>query len=163
MMPGVIFMSVFNRFRSVSEYASAAVFGGVMYGALETLFRGYTHPSMIVTGGICFAGLYAIDKHCRSAMIVRAILGAMLITAAEFVAGCICNLWLGWSVWDYSHLHPNLLGQICLPFSILWAFLTLPAYKLAALLRLAVTGADADQAPAESESEASSPGADASA
>ena len=124
--------------RRAAEYAAAIVFGGIMYGAVETLFRGFTHPSMIVTGGVCFAGLYAIDKNCRFSLFRRAVIGALLITAAEFIAGCICNLWLGWNVWDYSHLHPNLLGQICLHFTFLWALLSLPAYRLASLLRLAL-------------------------
>lgn len=148
-------MKTYDRIRPVFEYASAALFGGVMYGALETLFRGYTHPSMLVTGGICFAGLYAIDKHCRRALIVRAILGAMLITAAEFIAGCICNLWLGWGVWDYSHLHPNLWGQICLPFTMLWTVLTLPAYKLAAVLRRAVSPGQASADSVSSDADVS--------
>lgn len=121
-----------------AEYAAAFVIGGVMYGALETIFRGYTHPSMIVTGGICFDALYMLDKYSRLSVFVRAVIGAVIITAAEFAAGCICNLWLGWDIWDYSHLHPNLWGQICLPFTVLWAFLSVPAFGVAALLRGAV-------------------------
>ena len=124
-----------RRIQIVSEYSAAVVFGGVMYGAIETLARGYTHPSMLVTGGICFAGLYAIEKHSRRGLLIRVIMGALLITAAEFISGCICNLWLRWDVWDYSHLHLNLLGQICLRFTILWALLCIPAYRLAAILR----------------------------
>lgn len=126
--------------RRAAEYASVFIFGGVMYGALETLFRGFTHPSMLITGGLCFAGLYAIDKHMTLSLYLRIIIGALLITAAELAAGCICNLWLGWNVWDYSHLHPNLWGQICLPFSLLWAVLTIPAYLLAYVMRGAVCG-----------------------
>lgn len=128
-------MSISKRFLAVFEYLSAFVFGGVMYGALETVFRGYTHPSMLVTGGICFAGLYAIDKHCRRSLLFRALCGAALITAAEFVAGCICNIWLGWDVWDYSRFSMNLMGQICLQFSVLWGLLSIPAYMCAGMLR----------------------------
>ncbi len=146
-------------FRSLSGYAAALVFGGVMYGALETLFRGYTHPSMLVTGGVCFLGLYVIDGTGRFPLWKKALLGAALITAAELAAGCICNLWLGWGVWDYSGMPLNFRGQICLPFSLLWLALTLPAYTLASWLRRAV-GAQ----PSESSepSDASSPSSSSS-
>ena len=50
----------------------------------------------------------------------RALLGAGLITGVEFLSGCVLNLWLRWAVWDYSRLPGNLLGQICLPFTLLW-------------------------------------------
>ena len=46
----------------------------------------------------------------------QCIIGSFVVTGIEFVSGCIVNLWLGWNVWDYSHLPLNLLGQICLPF-----------------------------------------------
>ncbi len=141
-----------NRlWRTAAEYLAALIFGGVIYGALETLFRGYTHPSMLVTGGLCFSGLYAIEKHSPLPLPAKACLGALLITAAELIAGCVCNLWLGWGVWDYSHMAYNLWGQICLPFSLLWLVLTLPAYRLAAWLRIAV-GADWGQASSTSSS-----------
>lgn len=128
------------RMRAIFEYAAAFIFGGVMYGSLETVARGYTHPSMLLTGGVCFAGLYAIDKHSKRALWVRILMGAALITAAEFTAGCICNLWLGWDVWNYSHIPFNLLGQICPRFTVIWAALTIPAYWLAAVLRGALGG-----------------------
>ena len=51
-------------------------------------------------------------------------IGSTIITVLEFITGCIVNLWLGWNVWDYSNLPLNLLGQICLPFSILWYFIS---------------------------------------
>ena len=35
------------------EFLSIYVFGAIGYGALETLWRGYTHWTMIVTGGFC--------------------------------------------------------------------------------------------------------------
>ena len=51
-------------------------------------------------------------------------IGSTIITVLEFITGCIVNLWLGWNVWDYSNLPLNLLGQICLPFSTLWYFIS---------------------------------------
>lgn len=56
--------------------------------------------------------------------ILQCIIGGAIITAVEFVSGCIINLWLGWAVWDYSNMPLNLLGQICLPFSLLWVLIS---------------------------------------
>ncbi|MBQ3003172.1 MAG: hypothetical protein IJD82_05525, partial [Clostridia bacterium] len=50
--------------------------------------------------------------------------------AVEFVTGLIVNHWLHLSVWDYSDVPLNLLGQICLPFSLVWFVITLPILKL---------------------------------
>ncbi len=47
------------------------------------------------------------------------------MTAMELVVGVPLNLMLGLHIWDYSSLPFNLLGQICLPFTVLWFFLAL--------------------------------------
>ena len=51
-------------------------------------------------------------------------IGAVIITAVEFLSGCIINLWLGWNVWDYSGMPFNILGQICIQFTFLWFFIS---------------------------------------
>ena len=53
------------------------------------------------------------------------VIGAMGITALEFVTGCVVNLWLGWGVWDYSGLPGNIMGQICLQYTVLWVLVSL--------------------------------------
>ena len=63
-------------------------------------------------------------------LLIRGLAGAGVITAAEFAAGCILNLGLGLAVWDYSDMPFQLLGQICLPYSILWAVLAMVASAL---------------------------------
>lgn len=50
----------------------------------------------------------------------RGLLGALIVTAAEFCAGYVLNILLGLGIWDYSRLPLNLMGQICLPFSLIW-------------------------------------------
>ena len=52
--------------------------------------------------------------------------GGTVITAAEFAAGLVLNVWLGLGVWDYSGLPGNLLGQICPQFWALWCLLAWP-------------------------------------
>ena len=53
----------------------------------------------------------------------------------EFLTGCIVNLALGWHVWDYSGMPGNVLGQICLPYSLLWILVAVAAIILDDWLR----------------------------
>jgi len=103
------------------------LFGGAAYSLIEVLFRGYTHWSMTLTGGLCLLLLYRhFSARPHEPLLLKCLFGAIVITALEFAAGCIVNLWLGWQVWDYSGMMFNLFGQICLPFSVLWFFMTIP-------------------------------------
>lgn len=89
---------------------------------IELLYRGRSHWTMFLLGGLCF--LYAgeqnehTDWNCP--LVLQSVRVALVITLLEFLCGLIVNIWLGWNVWDYSNMPFNLLGQICLPFSLLW-------------------------------------------
>ncbi|MCM1124513.1 MAG: hypothetical protein NC416_18210 [Eubacterium sp.] len=97
--------------------------GGGLYTWIETLWRGYSHWTMFLLGGLCFVimGLlneYKIPWHW--CLLRQSIVSAVIITVFEFVTGCIVNLRLGWNIWDYSGLPFNLYGQICLYYFLLW-------------------------------------------
>lgn len=109
--------------------------GGLLYGLIEIVFRGYTHWSMLIAGGICFLLIYFVNAGVDAPKWQKWILGGAIITAVEFVAGCIVNLRLGWNVWDYSGHRFNLMGQICLLFSVLWVGLSVPAIECCDLAR----------------------------
>lgn len=96
--------------------------GGLLYVLIEMLWRGYSHWTMFLVGGLCFALIGLINEVIPWEMpfVWQMMIGAVIITAVEFVSGCIINLWLGWNVWDYSELPFNVLGQICLQFTFLW-------------------------------------------
>ena len=49
---------------------------------------------------------------------LRILAGAGIITMVELGMGLIFNR--DFSVWDYRNVHGNFLGQICLPFYLLW-------------------------------------------
>ena len=110
-------------------YLLLFVSGGLIYGLIEIAFRGYTHWSMLIAGGICFLLIYLINANFNIPKWQKWILGGAVITAVEFVTGCIVNLLLGWNVWDYSAHRFNLMGQICLLFSIMWVGLSIPAVE----------------------------------
>ena len=110
----------------------AAVFavGGALYGATELLFRGWTHWTMLILGGVCFVGMYLVKTRMAISEWRRWILGGALITAAEFVTGVIVNIKLGWGIWDYSGHFLNFHGQICPLFSLFWAVLSIPGMRI---------------------------------
>lgn len=98
--------------------------GGSAYGMMEILFRGYTHWTMVLTGGACILTLYLLLGWLSSLpLVLGALAGAVIVTAYEFAVGCIVNLKLGWHVWDYSSMAGNLLGQICPLFTAAWFLL----------------------------------------
>ena len=101
---------------------------GAIYVALEVVFRGHSHPAMLIVGGLCGVLVGAINQAPRfytAPVIVQAVIGAVIVLAVEFAAGCVLNLWLGLGVWDYSNQPGNVLGQICPAFGLLW-FLIMP-------------------------------------
>ena len=97
--------------------------GGGIYYLLEVLWRGYSHWTMFILGGICFVIMGLLNEYkfkWNDSLIKQSIISACIITVFEFFTGCIVNLWLGWNVWDYSELPCNLFGQICLYYFMLW-------------------------------------------
>jgi uncharacterized membrane protein len=82
---------------------------------------------MIILGGLCFVAVGLINNILPWNMVIelQALIGAVLITSLEFIVGLIVNVNLGWDIWDYSNVPFNFLGQICLPFSLLWYMLSI--------------------------------------
>lgn len=108
------------------KYFTLGALGGGVYVFIELLWRGYSHWSMFLLGGVCFIALGLINEIIPWEMPLTAqmFVGCVIITTLEFITGCIVNLWLGWDVWDYSDLPYNLLGQISVVSSVGWYFLS---------------------------------------
>lgn len=117
------------------EFLSIYVFGAIGYGTLETLWRGYTHWTMILTGGFCCCLIHLIATRMSEPLWKKWIMCMAVVTAVEFAVGCAVNLRLGWHVWDYSDLALNLMGQICPLFSLFWFLLSIPCVYVSRLLK----------------------------
>jgi len=89
--------------------------GGLGYMGLELLWRGWTHSTMFFAGGTCFLLLGRLKPLPPWA---KAVAGAGIITAVELAAGLLINR--HHTVWDYRSAPFNFLGQICLPYCLLW-------------------------------------------
>ena len=120
----------------IMELGLVCLIGAAGYGGLELLWRGYTHWTMLVLGGLCFLLIYAIATRLRRLSPMRKwTLCAAGITLMEFCTGCAVNLRLGWNVWDYGGVPGNLLGQICPRYALLWFLLSVPCCGLSRFLR----------------------------
>lgn len=109
--------------------------GGIYYGCLETLWRGYTHWTMLLTGGACVLCLFLIAVYGVGKPLWQLCLsGCLLITAIELFAGWIVNLQLGLQVWDYTGKPLHYLGQISLTSSLSWFFLSFPGILLCRII-----------------------------
>ena len=115
-----------NKLKIIAKYLFLGVIGSIVYMSLEILWRGYTHWTMGILGGICFICLGLINEllSWETPLVLQMFIGGTIITTLEFITGCIVNLWLGWNIWNYTW-QPNLWGQISLYSSIGWIGLSL--------------------------------------
>lgn len=96
--------------------------GGLLYILIELVWRGWTHWTMFILGGLCFVCLGLINEilSWKTPLWQQVLIGAGIITALEFLTGYVVNLYLGWDVWDYSNMPGNILGQVCPQYMLLW-------------------------------------------
>lgn len=111
---------------------------GLIYSLLEICFRGFTHWTMTILGGISGCGLYVISA-LNTTVWIKALYGALMITVFEMITGYVVNIVLSMGVWDYSAVPLNFMGQICLPFSVLWYVLSLWAMGICKKVRESFT------------------------
>lgn len=130
--------------KNIFKYIVLFFIGGLIYYFLEIFYRGYSHFSMIIVGGICFLFVGSINHifKCNLPLIFQMLISAIGITSIEFISGLIINVWLNLNVWDYSNQSFNLLGQVCLNYSIIWFFLSLIAIYLNHFIRWKFFGED---------------------
>ena len=116
----------------IKKYGLLFILGAVGYAAIEIIWRGHTHWSMMIAGGLCFIlfSLAAEALEGRS-ILLKAATCAVGVTAIEFIFGVVFNIYLGMGVWDYSNVPFNIMGQICPMFSILWVGVAIAFLPLA--------------------------------
>mgnify|MGYP002552518128 CR=1 FL=1 len=103
------------------------IIGAAGYGAIELLWRGFTHWTMLLAGGTWFMMYYKLcEDEKNMPLFAKCFFGALIITCVELIFGTVVNVALRWNVWDYSGIPINFYGQICLPFFVLWYILCVP-------------------------------------
>lgn len=113
--------------KKTAQLVMLFLFGGTAYGMCELIWRGYTHFSMVILGGICFCIIFTANKKYQVLPFgMRCLFSGLFITSMELVCGCIVNIVFKLNVWDYSMMPFNFMGQVCLYFFVLWVFLSIP-------------------------------------
>ena len=103
--------------------------GGATYLSLELLYRGRSHGSMFLAGGLCFLLIGHLNRvEPRLPLPLRALVGAGIVTGVELGIGMAVNR--SYQVWDYRDQPFHFMGQICPVFSALWIPLSLVALGL---------------------------------
>ena len=94
---------------------------------IELIWRQRTHWTMALTGGVCFLVIYKIyTRYPTLSLPEKCVIGSLVISTVELLVGLIVNVSLGWGVWDYSDVPFNILGQVCLLYSVLWGVICIP-------------------------------------
>lgn len=101
--------------------------GGTIYYTIEIIYRGMSHWSMFILGGICFLFCgFQGSATGWSLPLWRQVLCCMVfISSGEFITGILVNKVFRWEVWDYSSVPFNLFGQICLPYALMFGGLSI--------------------------------------
>ena len=106
----------------------------VLFHSKLTLFgAGWSFIASGIMGALAFILIDDINNHISwdIQLPIQMVLGGLIITLIEFIMGCISLYGFNVRMWDYINLPFNVLGIICLYFSIAWIFLSLIAIVLA--------------------------------
>lgn len=122
------------------KYLTLFLIGGITYYFIEIAYRGYSHFSMVIVGGLCFILIGSINELSNKEipLLLQMLISVLLVDIVELISGIIINRILLLNVWDYSQLKYNFLGQISLNSSIAWFFLSLFAIYMDDLLRYVI-------------------------
>lgn len=105
--------------------------GSAAYALTEILYRGHTHFTMVILGGICAVVIHLQNKLLpHLPFYLKMIIAGASITLLELLTGIIVNVVFSLDVWDYSDRALNLLGQICPLYSFFWIIISIPALLL---------------------------------
>ena len=125
-----------TKIPKMKKYTIIALLGGALYCICELSWRGWTHPSMGLCGGLCFLMIYLINDTLRgSSLVKQGLISCAIITTMELIFGFVLNICLGMNIWNYSNVGYDVLGQICLPFCIIWFLLSYPCIFLSRVLK----------------------------
>lgn len=122
--------------KKLSEYLFLWATGGCIYYAFELLFRGFSHWTMFALGGTCFVFFYVQGSatNWQDSLLRQLVRCVVFVTSLEFITGIIANKWLKLHIWDYEGQPFNIFGQVCLPFTIIFAGLSLLGILLSGYL-----------------------------
>ena len=119
-----------NKTKILFKYICLFLIGGGIYYGIEVLFRGYSYLAMACCGGLLFVMIGGLNEFYSwdTPFWKQMMFGSIAITSVEFLVGYFLHI--GFPMWDYSNMPFNVMGIICLPFTIIWFFLSAIAIVL---------------------------------
>lgn len=113
--------------KRMREFLLLFLLGGCIYYSFEIIFRGFSHWSMFILGGLAlwFCTWQGMILEWMEPLWKQVLYCIIFVTSLEFVTGLIVNKAFHWNVWDYSDQPLQLFGQICVPFMIIFSGLCL--------------------------------------
>ena len=126
------------------------VWTGTLYFFIEVVWKtSHGRPEMISWTMLLLAIVLAVPLERFGAelpwdmpLMAQSAICGTAITAVEFVAGLIINVWLGMGVWDYSAMLGNIMGQICPQFLVMWVVLAAVGIVMLDWMRYGVEGGE---------------------
>ena len=93
------------------KYVVLFIIGGAAYCGIEMSWRGHTHWTMFIVGGICFIFCGSVNEifDWKTPLWKQMLICTIGITMIEFFSGIIINIILKFNVWDYSDLPFNII------------------------------------------------------
>ena len=78
---------------------------------------------MFMLGGFCmvFCIQQGIWTRWDSPLWLQVLWCSVFVTTGEYITGILVNKVMHWHVWDYSDQPFQLMGQICIPFALLFS------------------------------------------
>lgn len=130
-----------NFFKHVLKDFILFIIFGCIYTNFELVWRNYTDVRMILVGGLCGLFIGLINEFTPKMKLAKqCLISTVIVLVIEFISGYYFNIIKGLNIWDYSDLPLNIMGQVCLPYAILWFFLSILAIYLDDFLRWKLFG-----------------------
>lgn len=121
--------------------------GGTAYYIIEVLYKQLMHGTgshwtMYIVGGLAFLLIGSINEvmSWETPFSVQCLIGGTIVTLVELISGIIINVILKWNVWDYSGIPFNIMGQVCITFTVIWCLLSIVAIIVDDLIRWKLFG-----------------------
>lgn len=111
----------------VIKYLTLFLVGYCTYIALEVTYRGESYALMGILGGISLLLFDQINNKISWDLDIalQGCIGSVIITSFELFIGEALKILNHPLMWDYSNMPFNYNGVVCLPFSIVWIFITI--------------------------------------
>lgn len=120
-------MSKRNWKHILTKLLTLFLVGYCTYLAIEVTYKNISYPLMGVVSGISLLLFDQINNRIfwELDLLLEGCIGSAIVTSFELIIGEGLKILNQPPMWDYSNMPFNYDGVICLPFSIVWIFISI--------------------------------------